>query len=84
MSTKAKTSSSVSDMAELSRYAGMFDGMKKDLDQNAFTLPEIAARIGMCPSQAARKAAEKVASGEWEQVWKKSGKNFARAYRPKS
>jgi hypothetical protein len=53
------------------------------IDQNALTVDEVAVRVGLQRSQAARRMMDAVNGGTWEQVWKRaeSGR-LVRAYRP--
>jgi hypothetical protein len=61
----------------------MLDGMEKIVDENAFTLTEIQSRTGKSKEWVRAMIKQKVADGEWEQVWKGTPQNPARAYRPK-
>jgi hypothetical protein len=58
-------------------------GMKKDIDETASTIKELSEYLGFSPGETAKRAKDKVDSGEWEQVWKKVGVRMVAAYRLK-
>lgn len=46
------------------------DVPRKVIDENAFTVMEIAKALSVSRDTASKIAKKKVESGEWEQVWK--------------
>lgn len=59
------------------------DFQVKIIDQDALTIKEIAAHIGLNPNNARIKAEQKVSRNEWEKVWKRVGSYTVPAYRIK-
>lgn len=53
------------------------------LDPAAQTVQELAAETGRNRMWCLHYATNMVATGRWERVWKKSGRNLAPAYRVK-
>jgi len=63
----------------------MFAGTtRRIIDENAITMQDIAEWLGVSGhSISSEFAAEKIKSGEWEQVWKHGRNGLQKAYRPK-
>jgi hypothetical protein len=53
------------------------------IDESAYTLAELSEASDICETKMGKIAKGKTKSGEWEQVWKKSGRRICRAYRIK-
>ena len=64
----------------------MFAGDKRVIDEEAFSIEEIAGFLSVNRDQAGRVARQRCDAGEWEQVWKKAKRGnwkHVKAYRPR-
>lgn len=66
---------------EYARLMGLDN--KRVIDENAFSVQELADRWNLAYSTASHKAQTKCRSGEFEQVWKRGKDRLIPAYRPK-
>lgn len=57
---------------------------RKVFDQSAETISELVEATGQTRSYIGKLAKAQIASGKWEQVWKKTGPKVVPAYRRKS
>jgi len=67
----------------MKKYARMFEGMKKVVDEDALTAEDVARELLMSVSHTTKICRAKVDAGEWEQVWKSGKHGMVRAFRPK-
>ena len=56
--------------------------VKKEIDENAFSIRELCDLLGYKHAQVDRIASKRVAAGEWEKVWKQGSQWLVPAYRP--
>ena len=72
-------------MAKQNPYVKDMDGIfgRKVVDDNAFTVREVAERSGNSTSHTTQLVRRKMLAGEIEQVWKRVGVRLVAAYRPK-
>lgn len=66
----------------MGKYDSMFNGLQRVVDEEAFTIKDIARKMAVADSTARSFTRKMVEEGAWEQVWKRGPKGFIAAFRP--